>query len=402
MVLIAIALIVAVIWGTIAHLIFRPKITLMESLAQAGIATVVAALVVVCIYYKDMGDTAVINGQITDKKQVRVSCSHSYECNCYYTTSCSGSGTSRSCSTTKHCSTCYEHSNDWDWDVFSTVGNFSIDRIDRQGKREPPRWTLVQIGEPAANTVSYLNYVKAAPQSLFAMNQLEDDKVKFAGMFPQYPQIYDYYRINRIMQIGVQYPQAQKLNDNLNMALRSMGAAKQVNINVIFVKTTDTQYRYALERAWLGGKKNDVTVMIGMDSTGAFSWVDTMTFGKNAGNELTAVVMRDRIKALAAAQQFGNADLLSNEIVATINKEFHRKEMKDYEYLKDDYSPSQTAIIWFIIIQMVVLVGTTIFFYHFELERGAFASSGYGRYVPTYSIHRRNTVVKNQYSKYRK
>lgn len=386
-------LIVVILWAAAVHLIFRNKITFKEALVQAGVATVISIMVIAAIYHKDMGDTAIINGQVTGKERVRVSCGHSYQCNCY--TTCSGSGKTRSC--TRHCSTCYEHSYDVDWRVYTSVGNLEIDRIDRQGTHEPPRWTAVAIGEPASNTQSHINYVKAAPQSLFSMNNLESDAAKYGNMIPNYPKIYDYYRINRVLQVGTTYPKAKELNDDLNMALRTLGAAKQVNINVIFVETTDTQYRYALERSWLGGKKNDVTVILGLDNTGTFSWVDTMTFGKNSGNEMLAVLMRDRIKELATNQQFSNPDMLSEVMVKTITSDFHRKEMKDFEYLKEDYSPSDTAIIWFVIIQLLVLTVTTIFFYHFELERGDWASNNSASsrllnrlHVPNYRVVNRS------------
>lgn len=392
MVIFVINLIVVILWAAAVHLIFKNKITFKEALLQAGIATVISIMVIFAIYYKDMGDTGIINGQVTGKERVKVSCGHSYRCNCY--TTCSSTGKTRTC--TQHCSTCYEHSYDVDWRVYTSVGNLEIDRINRQGTKEPPRWTMVQIGEPASNTQSYVNYVKAAPKSLFAMDNLEGDAAKYGALIPKYPRIYDYYRINHVIQVGVTYPQAKELNDLLSMALRTLGPSKQVNINVLFVKTTDTNYRYALERAWLGGKKNDVNVIVGMDANNTFSWVDTMTFGKNAGNEMLAVLLRDRIKDLVSRQQFGNATMLSDVLVNTITSNFHRKAMKDFEYLKEDYSPSDTAIIWFVIIQLLVLTGTTIFFYHFELERGDWASTNRSGsllnrlHVPNYRVTTRS------------
>lgn len=381
------SLIIIIVFALTVHLLFRPRITFMESLVQCGVASVIAGIVLLAIFHKDLDDTAILNGQVTDKQRVRVSCSHSYSCNCY--TTCSGTGSSRTC--TQHCSTCYEHSYDVDWRVSTTVGNLEIDRINRQGTHEPPRWTQVQIGEPAARTESYRNYIKASPGSLFAMNQTADDATKFPNMFPQYPRVYDYYRVNRILTAGgATYPQSKELNDTLNNALRTLGPSKQVNIVVLFAKTTNPEYRYALERAWIGGKKNDVLVVIGMDNSNQFSWVDTITFGKNSGNEMLAVLMRDRVKAVAKDQQLGNAQVLAGAIISTVSTDFHRKSMKDFEYLKGDYSPSTKALMWFAIIQLLVLTGTTFFFYHYELERGDWASSNrYNRFIPKYEIHSR-------------
>lgn len=382
MIIFIINLILVFVWALTTHLIFRDKIPLKEAVVQAFGATLLSIIFIVSVYYKNMHDTAVINGQVSDKISQKVSCSHSYRCMCY--TSCSGTGSNRTC--TEHCQTCYEHSFDVDWLVKTTVGNFEIARVNRQGTKEPPRWSAVKIGEPASSTESYINYVKAAPKSLFSMDKLENDNATFGGLFPKYPEVYDYYRIRRVMTVGTHYSEADKLNANLNNALRSLGPKKQVNINVIFVKTTNPEYRYALERAWVGGKKNDVTVIIGMDNEGHFSWTDVITFGGNAGNEMFAVLMRDRIKALASAGKISNADELSNVIATTVESDFVRKPMSDFVYLKEDFAPSGTSIIWFVVIQILFLTTSTIFLYYNDL----FNAPDRSRY-PSYTRYPRLT-----------
>ena len=391
MTLLVILLVVAIAWGGLAHLIFPERFTLIEGVVQSAVATVLGGIILLCIYHKDLGDFAILNGQVTGKKSEKVNCEHSYTCNCV--TTCSGSGSSRTCSTI--CQTCYEHSYDIDWNVFTSVGNLTIDRVNRQGTKEPPRWTAVLPGEPASRTESYRNYLKASPASLFAMGEIENDKIKYAGLFPTYPRVYDYYRYNRVIQIKTSYPQATELNNTLNMELRTLGIQKQVNILVVFVKTTDPQYRFAFERHWLGGKKNDVIILFGMDDERKLSWTDVITFGKNSGNEMLAVLLRDEIRGLAERQQFGNATMLSGIITKTIANSFKRKQMKDFEYLKDDYSPSGNAIMGFVIFQIILLTGMTIFFYNFDLQRGDWHSRSTSSsllrqlHVPRYTINRR-------------
>lgn len=379
------SVIVIIIWAVAAHYFFPERITFKETLVKAGVTTVLGLVFLGVVYYKNMYDTNIINGSVTGKERVRVSCSHSYNCNCRQV--CSGSGNNKSCS--EECDTCYEHNYDVDWRVYTTVGNKEIDRVDRQGVDEPKRWSIVKIGEPAANTISYINYVKASPESLFNMKQMDTDAIRFSGLFPNYPEVYDYYRFNRILQMKVHYPQAVELNDNLNNSLRTLGAAKQVNILVVFAKTNDAQYRYALERAWVGGKKNDVIIIMGMLDDTQLGWVDVITFGKNSGNEMLSVLLRDQIKAVAENKQFTNASILSETITKTIEGNFHRKKMQDYEYLKEDFSMSMSAIIGFIVFQIILLTGMTIFFYYYELERGDWASRINSRFIPNYRITRR-------------
>lgn len=364
--LFVISLVVIILWAAAAHYLFPQRITFQESLIKGAITSVLGMCFLFAMYYKDMGDTAIVNGYVTGKERVRVSCSHSYSCNCY--TTCSGSGQNRTC--TRRCSTCYEHSHDVDWRVYTTVGNLEIARVNRQGTKEPKRWTDVVINEPAASYDSYINYIKASPGSLFSMNQMESDKTKYGNLIPTYPKIFDYYRVNRVLQMGVNYPEAAVLNSALNDALRHLGAKKQVNIVVVFANTNDPKYRFALERAWVGGKKNDVIVVIGMEKNATLLWTDVITFGKNSGNEYLAVVLRDEIRDLAKRQQLSHAPLLADSIVSTITAHFKRKQMEDFKYLQEDYSPSIGSIWGFIIFQLVLLTGMTIFFYNYEIDGG--------------------------------
>ena len=362
MALLGISLIMILAWAGLTHFCFPQKIVFKESLLQSSIATIFAVVVIGGLYYTDMKDFSIINGHITDKKSVKVSCSHSYDCFCYE--SCSGSGENRSCH--EVCQTCYEHDYDVDWRVFSTVGTWNINRVNRQGTKMPPRWDAVVIGEPASNVVANINYIKAAPDSLFR----DSDKSitqQFANLIPKYPKIFDYYRFNRIIELGVKYPEATELNNRLSLELRELGPAKQVNILVFFVNTPDPNYRYAIEREWLGGKKNDVIVLFGIDNDAKMLWTDIITFGRNSGNELLSIKLKDNITQLVNDEQFTSAEMLSNAIIRVVSTDFKRKEMKNFEYLKDDYSISMKALFWYIGLQLIILLGTTILFYHKDI-----------------------------------
>src|SRR4051812_22989724 len=82
-------------------------------LAFLPIIPVAGAILAFSIFGQTM-DEEVWNGHVTSKEQVRVSCSHSYSCNCRQSCTSSGKG-GQSCTTV--CDTCYEHSNDYDWDL---------------------------------------------------------------------------------------------------------------------------------------------------------------------------------------------------------------------------------------------------------------------------------------------
>lgn len=154
----------------LVRLVFMKTITWLETAAIIGLLSVIVCLGYVLTFWSATDDTLILNGQVIGKERNQVNCEHAYRCNCRQ--SCSD----KTCS--QVCNTCFEHRNDWDWDVQSTVGVFTINRIDKRGSQEPPRWTEVKLGEPAANTYSYTNYLKAAPNSLFNMKLAEQEAKK--------------------------------------------------------------------------------------------------------------------------------------------------------------------------------------------------------------------------------
>lgn len=303
--------------------------------------------------FRATSDVEIWNGVITDKAKVYVSCSHSYDCFCY--TTCSGSGENETC--TEYCQTCYDHDNDWDWRVKSTVKNFNISRIDSRGSNEPPRWTDVIVGESASSTNSYTNYIKAAPDSLFG--SIKSMSSEFDDIIPVYPAVYDYYRINRVLNVsGVSSEYSTRLNTLLSTELELLGPAKEVNIIVVFTDVPNSSYKYALERSWMGGKKNDVIVVIGTVTPPAIDWVETITLGLNSGNEMLGVVLHDEIMKL----ELDDPSKLAYSITQNVGEHFSRKPMKDFEYLKDDIQPATWVLVLAMILSLLSNIGLTIYF----------------------------------------
>lgn len=337
------------VWPFVAKRIWNRDITWLEM----GINVVIVVLLVSGVWqagrYGKMADVEMWNGEVTGKEKTWVSCSHSYRCNCRET--CSGSGSSRSCSET--CDTCYEHFNDWDWDVSSTAGNFTIDRIDRRGSNEPPRWTNVRVGEPAARPHSFVNYIKAAPDSLF--HKSDGLAEKNMSLLPTYPSVYDYQWINRVIPLGLALPEAPEWNAKLALALRKLGPARQVNAIIVVVKTPDQSYVHSLEAHWLGGKKNDVVVVLGVPEYPKISWAYVMSWTKE---ELFKVELRD---ALLTLGHVDNTPVVET-IEAHIAKKFVRRHMKEFEYLKDEIDPPTWVIILAILLATVGSIGLSLIF----------------------------------------
>lgn len=322
-------------------------------LAQAVIAGSSAGIV----SCSNTADTEVWNGVVTGKQKVPVPCSHTYSCNCHEV--CSGSGKNRSCH--EECDTCYEHytimrtipGNDYDWDVYTSNGEtITIDRIDRQGAHEPPRYTAVRMGEPTSLTHSYVNYVKAAPDSLFRHQGLKE---KYANL-PAYPQhVYDYYRLDRLVTVGVNVPDASKWNRELMRVNADLGRPKQVNIIVVLVKNQPQDWYYALEEAWVGGKKNDAVLVVSVDEQMKPQWATVMAW---TTNELFKVKLRDDIMA----EQTLDRDAVMTALANNVRTTYQRKPMKDFEYLSSQITPTTSQWIITMVIGLLVAIGLIIFF----------------------------------------
>lgn len=208
--------------------------------------------------YGKVHDYYILNGVITNKYSEKVSCEHSYQI-------CTTSGKVTTCVT--H----YEHSYDVDWVVETSIGNLNIDRVNRRGTEEPPRFSAVRIGEPSAKEVSYSNYLFADPESLFVQNAKGGFGVSTAKVF-------DYYRTTHFL--GV--PEYHKFEEYLKMLLVN----KKYNITFVTVKNKPVESFYDLTKDWRGGKINEITFVINLGGNNEILWVKGNSYAKGYKNQL--------------------------------------------------------------------------------------------------------------------
>lgn len=347
----------------VAKRIWHTSINWTEMVISMVLVSAIVAGVWQAGVFSMTSDVEIWNGKITDKQMNDGHYVRSYECNC--TTSCSGSGSNQSCTTS--CDTCYEDHYTRSYDGYSTVGNWTFDSIDttwrmtRDAFPPPASYTNCVVGEPASRPHAYTNYVQAVPESLF-----HDDSTitTYADKVPAQPNVYGFYKFNRVIQVGTNYAHATELNMILNNALRSLGPLKQANIIVILTNIDDPNYRYAVERKWLGGEKNDITLFVGLEGT-TIKWVDVMTWALNKGNEMFHVKLRDAVKALGTID---DVNALSNVVVTTTKNLYDRPHMKDFEYLEEDIQPADWVIILAVILALGGSIGMTILFHYKEVD----------------------------------
>lgn len=331
---------------------FYKGITLMEFITACVLSALVAVGAVLIVSNMNVYDVEVLNSTVKSKSRDWTMCSHSYSCNCR--TTCSGSGSKRTCSTT--CDTCHEHFNDYDWNVYTADGNvITIDRVDRQGVSEPARFRSVVIGEPTSITHGYDNYVKASPGSLFRHQGIAE---KYASSLPKYPQnVYDYYRLNRIVTSGVTLGDKDLWNSDLSAMNARLGAKKQVNMIVVLTRDKPIEWFSALEQSWIGGKKNDVVLVVSLDAQMKQQWAQVMAW---TSNEYFKVKLRDDIMRL---ESFDRTSVMRT-LELDVNAHFVRKPMKEFEYLKSSITPTPMQWIITLIIAIALSVGVSVYFHN--------------------------------------
>lgn len=345
------------VWVIIAKVLFHAHLDITEIISML----VFSGLFTSAMYFGGMSyqtaDTQILNGRVTGKDVTRVSCAHSYSCNCQKI--CTSTKSGPSC--VDHCSTCYRHSFDNRWNINSTLQSFTVSNIDSQGLKEPSRWTSAVVDEPVSVRSSYQNYIKEVPESLFHFNHAV--VLQYKGQIPAYPDaVYDLYRINRFIPVGMSFPDAKLWNDGISKRLINLGASKEVNI-VIVATDKSSSYGDALEAAWYGGKKNDVVIVVGLEKDHKISWVKVMALTKKG---MFKVAMRD---AILDAKMFEREPIL-DIVYHTILKEYSRQSMKEYEYLKEEISTPIWLAVTIIVLNLLTLGGLTYWFRKVNMWQG--------------------------------
>jgi hypothetical protein len=303
---------------------FGRDVSFKEFVFQIVVQALLVGIICAVIYHKNTMDFETWNARVGSKSRDVVSCSHSYPCNCR-SVSCG-----KNC-TTMHCDTCHMHSYDVDWNVRTTINEqFDIDRIDLQGVGEPPRWSAVKIGEPTSREHFYQNYIKASPDSIFRTSGVSKEQL------PGYPgKYYDYYRLDRLVQFGISVPDVAEWNKELAELNADLGALRQANVVVVLVRGKGRAWFKDLERSWIGGKKNDIVLVIGLNQDDTISWTENMAWSDRA---YFKVRLRDEVQSIGKLDRTA----ILGAIRADVGEYYKRRPMSDFKYLMASVTPSTT------------------------------------------------------------
>lgn len=339
----------------LAKLVFPHKIQWLEMVLILAAGVILTAGIYAAGTFQATADVEILNGEVTSKKREHGEYTRTYDCNCVSRTV---NGV-----TSRTCQTCSEQRYTVEWNVFSNIGSFEIDSEDSAwksvyNKADPPLFARAQNGDPVAKRHKYTNFIKAAPDSLIRAWDIK----KYGNLIPPYPSdIYNVYNINRALAVDVAIPDIDQWNKAISNMLKILGPQRQANVVVVFTKL-DQSYLQAIEGKWLGGKKNDIVVVIGTSQYPQIDWVGVASW---TPQELFKVQLRDSIVAVGVVDR----DKIINQIQAHTLATFKRREMKDFEYLQYQIEPPTWALILAIISGIVTSLGLSYFFYHNDLRR---------------------------------
>lgn len=340
-----------------------------ELAVNVGVGVLAVAVVYFAGRYSAADDIEIWNGEITGKTRDHGHYLRSYDCNC--TTTCSGSGSSRTC--TETCQTCYEDRYTVNWDFQSTIGLYNVKHLDRSSRSvynepDPPLYANTNKGDACSREKSYVNWVKAVPDSLYNQKRAMS---AYADKIPEYPRVRNLIHVNRVLAVDASLPPGvqRDLNKHLNDRLKHLGPVLQMNLVMIVTGIQDPSYRYAVENAWIGGKKNDAVIFVGVDENMQVTWTDIMTFANNKGNELFQVRLRDALTEIGnITDTYRVSDVVSNVAMA----DFTRIEMAEFERLKEEIDPPTWVIVFALLLGLAFSGGVGWFSYHYEWRNGGF------------------------------
>jgi hypothetical protein len=157
---------------------------------------------------------------------------------------------------------------------------------------------------------------------------------------------------------GIHDQSVQDLNEwnvGLSEINAHLGHKKQVNMIVVLTNQPSDWY-YALEEAWIGGKKNDAILVIGVSPDKKPTWARVMAW---TTDKLFEVRLRDAIMALPEISSQSVLPVLSD----MVDSAYKRKPMAEFEYLKATITPTSGQLTLAICISLI-LAGIMAFILH--------------------------------------
>lgn len=326
--------------------VFIPhKVKMTEAMVASALSLVAAFIFFHTGKYVDSVDYEVYSGEITSKYRDHSSYQQAYDCNCK----------------DGKCNTCYRTIYTVEWGARSNIGNFVIASEESRSRsvystKDPNRYINIYTGEPVAKEKRFINYVKGVPNSLF-------NETNFKGEFhyyvPDYPNVYDFYKIKRVFFIGDnQAINLEEWNKVVNEYQKTWGYRYYANVVLIFTdKPIDIVQD--IRAKWIQGKQNDLIIVVGLTNKNKIGWVESMGWSEN--NDIKYAVNSD----IMDTKEISDSSAIIQVIDTNLKKGYKYRDMeKDFSHLKELIEPPM----WVIVITYIFCFGVSICMIFFEVD----------------------------------
>ena len=315
---------------------------------EAAVQGLLCTLIVVVVWnfgrYADAGDVEIWNGSVSAKEAIRKDCPYGWvqstdrHCTHYRTRSVKAGETCSTVDGERVCTPYYRTEYDYiyPWEQRYWIVSRDIDlrleytRVDPQGVRTPPTFAAISVGDPAARTMAYDNWVRGAADSLFHEDGATAER--YADLIPEYPiALYDGINVDRVIGVGVPID-ARSWSRDLSRSLSTLGPQRQMNAVLLLVDAAkmNEDYIYAVRRAWRGFKKNDVVLFVGVDADLAVRWVRSLSWSSSSMFDVAMQNDLQDLRGQPLTSAAVNEILLRNGMA-----HYQRRSMKEFEYLKE-------------------------------------------------------------------
>lgn len=324
--------------GAISWKFFGATITVKEYLLMC-VATVLIGLGSWQIAkYAGMQDIEHWNGRIVDKDEGTQSC-------CHCSTVCDATDKDGNCTSShEEC----DHFHDYWYSLDVSTGDVLDDSCN--GFDSPPSWwTKAELGDPATVEHIYTNYLKADDSSLFVPGVGD----KYLDVVPdRWPKVHDKYKVKRALGVQASVPRGwQKALDELNADL---GSKKQLDLLVVVTSIQDPEFADSIEKKWLYGPKNALTVVLGVKD-GEVTWARAVTISKV---ETLKINIRDELPGMKTA----GLDV-PQKLRGMVMKDFTRTPLAEFSYLAENASPEGWALLLTYLLNILAVIGLAYWFH---------------------------------------
>ena len=231
---------------------------------------------------------------------------------------------------------------------------------------EGDQWTsIVSKLMPVSVNNTYENLVLASKTNIVNTRETESEirRLKTDNLLEEYPKKYrnDYgitlqHRIIDNAKVFSSHNEWLLALDKLNA---NLGSLKQCNV-IIYTTTEPMSFVNSLKSYWNNAKKNDIIIVFGIEDK-KLVWSDVITWT----DESSFVVEAQDTKNW----KIDDLNFTMSNLHNLIAKEYKRKSMKDYEYLKENITIDFKYQVYIFLINLFASIGSIYFFIKNNLSK---------------------------------